>query len=326
METTCGKAPMDRSTKIWIATIFFPALITASAILIATFVSSEAMEEALVLLVGTLENTLVQAFPMMLVALGMTLVISSGGIDISVGAIMAISGAVSARLYASGFGLAPSIGCGIAAAALCGLCNGVLIAKFKIQPIIVTLAVMIAGRALAQIILGNLFTSLLFTSFGDLGQFELAGKIPVQIVIMAAAIAVMLFVARKTVFAKHVEAIGDNCRAARLLGVNTVAVTIGVYVLCAILCGIAGNMAAARSTIVNVGTLGVLVELDANAAVAIGGTSFSGGRARILGTVFGAIVVQLVTVVVNMTDIPFNYSLIFKAMIVIIAIWAQRKK
>ena len=293
---------------------FFMALIVLNAFITPNFMS-----------LGTMENTLVQVFPVMLVALGMTMVISSGGIDISVGAIMAISGAVSARLYTSGLGLTPAISCGVAAACLCGLLNGILVARFKIQPIIVTLVVMIAGRGLAQIILGELFTSLLFTPFGDFGRLRLSG-VPVQIVIMSIVVAAMLFIAGKTSFAKRVEAIGDNSRAARLVGINTVAVTVSVYVLCGLLCAIAGNMEAARINGVNVGSLGVLIELDAIAAVAIGGTPFSGGKARIMGTVFGAIVVQLVTIIVNMNDIAFHYSLIFKALIVIIALWTQRKK
>lgn len=295
--------------------IFFLALIVFNAIITPNFMS-----------LGTLSNTLVQVFPVMLVALGMTMVISSGGIDISVGAIMAISGAVLARLYTSGLGLAPALFCSVAAACLCGFLTGVLIARFKIQPIIVTLVVMIAGRGLAQIILGELFTSLLFTPFGDFGRYRMGGVIPIQIVLMVPVIAAMFLVVRKTNFAKRVEAIGDNERAARLVGINTVFVTVGVYVLCALLCAIAGNMEAARINGVNVGSLGVLIELDAIAAVAIGGTPFSGGQAMIMGTVLGAIVVQLVTIMVNMNDIPFHYSLIFKALIVVIALWAQRKK
>lgn len=294
---------------------FFLALIVLNAIITPNFVDP-----------GTARNTLVQVFPVMLVALGMTMVISSGGIDISVGAIMAIAGAVSARLYTSGLGLAPALFCSVAAACLCGFLTGILIARFKIQPIIVTLVVMIAGRGLAQIILGELFTSLYLTPFGDFGRYRVGGVIPVQIVLMALVIAAMFFVVRKTIFAKRVEAIGDNARAARLVGINTVFVTVGVYVLCALLCAIAGNMEAARINGVNVGSLGVLIELDAIAAVAIGGTPFSGGRARILGTVLGAIVVQLVTIMVNMNDIAFHYSLIFKALIVVIALLAQRKK
>jgi ribose transport system permease protein len=295
---------------------FFLVLIVLNAFITPNFMS-----------LGTLSTTLIQVFPVMLVALGMTMVISSGGIDISVGAVMAIAGAVLARLYVgSGLGLAPALLCSVVAAGLCGLLSGVLIARFKIQPIIVTLGVMIAGRGLAHVIQGKLSTSLFFTPFGEFGRYRVGGVVPIQIVFMAVVIAAMFFVVKKTNFAKRVEAIGDNARAARLVGINTVFVTVGVYVLCALLCAVAGNMEAARTSCVNVGVLGKLIELDAIAAVAIGGTPFSGGRARVLGTALGAIVVQLVTVIVNMNDIPSDYSLVFKALIVVIALWAQRKR
>ncbi len=328
MEVPCGKMYMDSSANTSTATSIgllksiagmdFFRNYGASIFFLGLIVSS--------VFIGTVENTLVQAFPVMLVALGMTLVISSGGIDISVGAIMAISAAVSVRLYTSGVGLAPSLGCGIVAAALCGLFNGILISRFRIQPIIVTLVVMIAGRGLARRIQGQPSTSLEYTPFGEFGLYKIADKIPVQIAIMLAAIAIMLFLVKKTVFAKHVEAIGDNSRAARLVGINILTTTIGVYVACSILCAIAGNMQAARIGAVNAAQLGLLVELDAIAAVAIGGTPFSGGRARIMGTVVGAIVVTLVPVIVNMSNIPSHYSMVFKALIVIVALWAQTKK
>ncbi len=296
------------------AAAFLPALIVVSALITPNFLST-----------GTLETTLVQVFSVMLVALGMTLVISSGGIDVSVGAIMAISGAVSARLYTSGTGLVTSVGCGIIAAGLCGVFNGVLISKFRIQPIIVTLVVMIAGRGLAMRIQGQLAVSLEYTAFGNLGLYKVMDKIPIQIVIMLVAIMIMLLIVNKTVFAKHVEAMGDNCRAARLVGINALTTTIGVYGLCGVLCAIAGNMEAARIGTVNVAKLGLFVELDAIAAVAIGGTPFSGGRARIMGTVVGAIVVGLVTVIVGMNNIPSHYSMVFKALIVVVAMWAQKR-
>ena len=291
------------------------ALIAVSAVFTPNFLS-----------LGTLENTLVQGSPVVLVALGMTLVVSSGGIDISVGAIMAVSAAVSARLYTSDVPLIPSVAFGITAGGLCGLFNGTLIARWKIQPIVVTLVVMIAGRGLAHVVLGKPITSLLFTPFGDFGRLRIAGGVPVQIVVVAIAVGAMLFISKQTVFAKQVEAIGDNRRAARLVGINTTLVTMCVYVVCGVLCAIAGNMEAARNTAVNAGSLGALIELDAIAAVAIGGTPFSGGRARILGTVFGAIIVQLVTVIVNMNNMPFHYSLIFKAAIVVVALLAQRRE
>jgi len=275
---------------------------------------------------GTLEITLVQVFSVMLVALGMTLVISSGGIDISVGAIMAISGAVTVKLYTLGVGWAPSVGGGIAAAALCGLFNGVLISRFRIQPIIVTLVVMIAGRGLARRIQAAPVTSLESTPFGAFGLHRIGGVVPVQLVIMAIAIGVVLFIVNKTVFAKQTEAIGDNPRAARLVGINTFATTVGVYLGCAILCAVAGIMAASRGGELNAATLGMFIELDAIAAVAIGGTPFSGGKARVVGTVAGAIVVGLVEVIVTMNKIPSEYSMVVKALIVVLAMWAQRKR
>jgi ribose/xylose/arabinose/galactoside ABC-type transport system permease subunit len=294
--------------------VFFLLLIAVSAFFTPNFLATT-----------TLVNTLVQAFPVMLVALGMTLVMSSGGIDISVGAIMAISGAVAVRLYTANAGLVPAVAGGILAGGLCGLFNGTLIAKFKIQPIIVTLVVMIAGRGLAQTILGKPEVTFSFTSFEALGLYTIAG-LPIQIVILAVAVALMLFVVKRTVFAKHVEAIGDNPRAARLVGINILITTACVYVLCSVLCGIAGIMEAARAGGVNGDLLGKLIELDAIAAVAIGGTSFSGGRARIWGTVMGAVIVPLVTVIANMNNIPDHYSMIFKAIIVIAVLWVRPEK
>ena len=123
--------------------------------------------------VGTLRNLLLQVYPIMLVSLGMTLVISSGGIDISVGAIMSIAGSVTARLYSSGFGLVASLIAGLLAACLCGFFNGFMVALFHIQPIVITLILMIAGRGLAQIILGELFLSFYGTPFAELGSYKI---------------------------------------------------------------------------------------------------------------------------------------------------------
>ena len=189
---------------------FFLALIVLNAIFTPNFLSVE-----------TLTNTLRQVFPIMLVALGMTLVISSGGIDISVGAIMAVSGAVTARLYVPEAGWILPVACGIGAAGLCGLLNGVLISKFKIQPIIVTLIVMFAGRGVAHMILGEAPVSLMGSDLEKFGAYRLLG-VPVQIVIMLIAVGVMLFVVKKTVFAKRIEAIGENSRDARLVGINEI--------------------------------------------------------------------------------------------------------
>ena len=294
--------------------VFFLVLIAFNVLFTPNFLS-----------IDTLTNTLRQVFPIMMVALGMTLVISSGGIDISVGAIMAVSAAVTARLYAPEAGWAIPVACGIGAGGLCGVLNGVLVSKFKIQPIIVTLIVMFAGRGVAQMVLGEFPVSLGGSDLEKFGACRLLG-VPVQIVIMLIVAGVMVFVVKKTVFAKRIEAIGENSRAARLVGINVFSVTVGVYVVCGVLCAIAGNMEAFRNGEADAGTIGMYIELDAIAAVAIGGTVFSGGRAMILGTVLGAVIVQLVTIMVDMNNVQSEYSLILKALMLIAAVWVQRGK
>lgn len=288
-------------------------------ILINTFITPNFLQS------GTLRNLLLQVFPIVAVSLGMTFVIASGGIDISVGSIMAIAGAVTARLFLAEFGVVTSILMGLCAAALCGFFNGFMVAVFRIQPIIITLILMIGGRGLAQIILGELFVSLYATPFTTLGSLKVWQGIPIQVIIMLFLVAFILFVARKTIFAKNVEAIGDNRRAARLSGISIPFSLISVYTLCGMLCGIAGIMGAARVNAMNAGSLGLLIELDAIAAVAIGGTPFTGGKPNVLGTVIGALIVQLVTVSVNMNNISFHYSLAIKALIIIFALYLQRE-
>lgn len=294
---------------------FFVILLLSNAFITPNFVSY-----------GTIRNLLLQVFPIMLVSLGMMMVISSEGIDISVGAVMSIAASVTVKLYSSGIGLLPSIIAGLAAACLCGLFNGVMVARLRIQPIVITLILMIAGRGLSQIILGELSISFYYTTLSELGVYKLGGLIPIQIAVMLVVAMAMGFMVKTTVFARHVEAVGDNFRAANLSGINIPFVIIRVYVLCGALSGLAGIMEAARINSVNAASLGLMVELDAIAAVAIGGTPFTGGKPRILGTILGALIVQLVTIIVNMNNIQFHYSLVIKAIIIVLALYLQKER
>ncbi len=294
---------------------FFVILLLSNAFITPNFVSY-----------GTIRNLLLQVFPIMLVSLGMMMVISSKGIDISVGAVMSIAASVTVKLYSSGIGLLPSIIAGLAAACLCGLFNGVMVARFRVQPIVITLILMIAGRGLSQIILGELSISFYYTTLSELGVYKVGGLIPIQVAIMLVVVMAMVFMVKTTVFARHVEAVGDNFRAANLSGINIPLVIIGVYVLCGALSGLAGIMEAARINSINAASLGLMVELDAIAAVAIGGTPFTGGKPRILGTILGALIVQLVTIIVNMNNIQFHYSLVIKAIIIVLALYLQKER
>jgi len=256
----------------------------------------------------------------------MTLVIATGGIDISVGAVMALSASVTGRVYTAGAGLVPALLAGIATGCACGLFNGFLVAKFRIQAIIVTLILMIGGRGLAQIVLGELFLSTYGTGISTLGSFTFFGLVPIQVVIMAVVSGVALFAVERTLFGRYIQTLGDNPNAARLVGIRIPVYLMMVYAICGLLSGVAGILEGARINAINAGTLGLLIELDAIAAVAIGATAFQGGKPLIGGTLVGASIVQLITMMVNMNDIPFNYSLIVKAAIVIGALYIQRER
>ncbi len=275
---------------------------------------------------GTLRNFVLQVYPTLLIAVGVTLVIATSGIDISVGAVMALSASVAGRLQSGGAGLELALLGGVAAAAVCGLFNGILVARLRIQPIIVTLILMIGGRGLAQVILGELALSTSGSSLATLGSLTLFGFLPVQVLIMAVCVALAVFAVEKSVFGRYLEALGDNPKAARLVGIRIPAYLTLVYVVSAVLSGTAGIMEGARINAINAGTLGSLIELDAIAAVAIGGTAFHGGKPRILGSVVGASIVQLITMMVNMNDIPFHWSLVVKAAIVVGALYLQRER
>ena len=274
---------------------------------------------------GTLRNLLLQVYPILIVSIGLTLVISSGGIDISTGAIMAISASVTARLFDMGLGPTSAILCGLIAGSLAGFFNGFVIAKFKVQPIVMTLIVMITGRGLSQIILGELYISFYGTPLADLGNLKVGHTIPVQVLVMIFFGGIIAYIVKSMKLGREIEAIGDNINASRLSGISISQVTIIVYIICGFLSSIAGILESARINAVNAGTLGLGVELEAIAAVAIGGTSFSGGKARILGTIIGALLIQLVTVIVNMNNIQFHYSLVIKALIVVLALYSQKQ-
>lgn len=280
---------------------------------------------------GTLWNLTIQVLPTMLTSLGMVLVISSGGIDISVGSVMAISAVMSGmvltgKIPAVGTGTLAAVALALLAALALGLFNGLLISFFKIQPIIVTLILFIAGRGIAQLM--NAGGTIVFynNGFTRIGLHRVGGVVPVQLFVSGIMIAVIAFLVKKTTFGYYVQGIGENTKASRLSGVRTTRVVLAIYVISALLAGLAGLFESSRASCADPNSIGVLAEMDAIAAVAIGGTSMEGGKARMLGTVFGALIIQLISIMVNMNNIPFAYSRIFKAVIIIAAVYVQREK
>ena len=274
--------------------------------------------------IDNFRNILVQVTPTMLVAIGMTFVISTGGIDLSVGSVMAIASAVAAVTLDYGAGIAILLALVISTAV--GAFNGILIAGYKIQPIIITLAVLIAGRGVAQVISrGGEVISFSNPNFEFLGSGYVAG-IPFQIILLALIIALTVFAIRSTLFGRYIIAVGGNEEAARLSGVRVNRTKITVYAISGFLAGLAGLIFTARLGSSDAGKVGEGIELDAIAATVVGGTPLTGGRANIIGTVIGALIMIVISTSFNMNNLKFSYALIIKAAIILIAVYIQRPK
>ncbi len=274
--------------------------------------------------IDNLRNILVQVTPTMLVAVGMTFVIATGGIDLSVGSLMAIASAVAA--VSLDYGAFPAIAAALAVATLFGAFNGWIIAKFSIQPIIVTLALLIAGRGIAQVISnGGQLIPFSNETFEFFGKGSLIG-IPMPIIVMSVIVALAIFVLRSTIFGRHVVAVGGNENAARLSGISVNRTKMAVYALSGLLAGIGGLIYTARLGASDASQVGVNIELDAIAATVIGGTALSGGKATVVGTVIGAFIMQVISTSFNMRGYSYSYSLVIKAAIIILVVYLQRPK
>ncbi|MEO8620519.1 MAG: ABC transporter permease [bacterium] len=289
------------------------ALVLANAVFTSNFATA-----------GNLWNVLLQVSTVMLVAVGMTFVIATGGVDLSVGSTMAISAAIAAVLMERGIAFAV-VGA-LIGATLVGVLNGALIAQLRVQPIVVTLATLIGGRGLAQIIShdGELVT-VETPTFLLLGRGHI-GPVPVQVLVAVGVVAGALFVLRATPFGRYVLAVGGNPTAARLAGVPARRTLVSVYAASACLAAIAGLIIAAQLGASDAAKIGQNMELDAIAAVVVGGTVLSGGRATIGGTVIGALIMQVIATSFNMLLVPYSWSLALKAAIILIAVYLQRPK
>lgn len=271
---------------------------------------------------NTFWNLLIHSSTVILVGLSMTLVISSGGIDISVGSTMAIAGMLAVKLLPV-TGTIPAVVISLIAGSLFGVLNGLIIAYFRIQPIIVTLATMMAGRGVAQIIGDGYILPFQDDLLSSLGILRIGGVVPIQVVYIVAFVIIFILLSQYTVFARRVEAIGDNRRAAWLAGINIEANTVAVYMINGFMSAVAGIVIIARANAADPDTIGKAFELNAIAAVAIGGTAMSGGKAKILGTVLGALILQLITITINMNGISYDWSLIFQTIVIILFVFIQ---
>jgi ribose transport system permease protein len=269
-------------------------------------------------------NVLRQNSMLGLVALGMTFVILTGGIDLSVGSLMAVGGVAAATL--AGQGILVAVVVAVALTTALGFVNGLFIAKARIQPFIVTLAMMIAARGLVLAYTGEksvgISRSAEWLRWLGVG---FVGPVPVPVLFLVAAFALGWLVLNYTRFGRHVYALGDNDEAARLMGLNTGRVTIGVYALSGALAGLAGVLDAARLS-AGRPVAGVGDELNAIAAVVVGGTLLTGGQGSVIATFVGVLLLGLIFNVFNFEgDISIWWQTVLRGLFLLAVVVVQNR-
>jgi ribose/xylose/arabinose/galactoside ABC-type transport system permease subunit len=268
-------------------------------------------------------NMLLQVSTTMIVAVGMTFVIASRGIDLTVGSTMALVSIIVALLIK--YGIAIALLAAFGSALLIGILNSFLITRLKLEPLITTLAALIVWRGIAQVIGDGQIVPFANATFEALGKGYI-GLIPIPVVIAGVVIAAAFFCIHSTIFGRYIVAVGGNEQAARLAGIRAERVKSIVYIISALLAGLAGLIETARLAMGDPSKIGVNAEFDAIAAVVVGGTPFSGGRANVLGTVVGALIMQVISTSFNMLLIPFTWSLVLKSVIILFAVVLQRPR
>ncbi|WP_433609682.1 ABC transporter permease [Dactylosporangium sp. CA-139114] len=272
---------------------------------------------------SNLRIQLVQVTPVVIVALGMALVIGTEGIDLSVGSVMAL-GAAIIPLYL-GYGPVPAIVLALVGGLVIGLVNGGLVAFVGLQPIVATLAMLVAGRGIALVLSSGRYKDIHDQNFIEIGTGQFF-YVPYTVWIAAVLAVVVGFVVRRTVFGRRLLAIGDNRPAAVLAGVPVRRVLVTVYVISAILASIAGVIQVARIGSADASRIGLLIELSAITAVVVGGTPLTGGKVRVLGTVAGALLMQLLTATMIANNLRDSTAQMVQAVIILVAVYAARER
>lgn len=262
-------------------------------------------------------DVLHRSVPVFLAALGMTLVVGTGGVDLSVGSVAAIAAVVSAlALRDGGWGALPAVAAALSVGALLGAWNGLLVRKLALAPIVATLVLFTAGRGLAQVASGGSVVSFGPGSFSALSSGATLA-LPNSIWTALGLFVLAWFALRRTSFGLYLQAYGDSPRAAELAGLPVTALTIATYGASALLAALAGVLTAAEVRAGDPASAGLYLELDAILATVLGGTSLRGGRVQLAGTLFGALILQTLTTLVLMHGARMDLALIAKALAVV---------
>jgi len=304
------------------------ALIIVNTVSRPTFLSITVRDAQLY---GSLIDILRNSAPLMLVALGMTIVIATRGIDLSVGALMAVSGAVALTIIdGSGAPDSPAtIAIAIVVAVLVtlvfGAWNGFLVSVLGIQPIIATLVLMLAGRGIALLITGGFITTVTSAPYRFMAQGYVLG-LPFAFYVSLAAIVLVVLVQRRTALGMLTEAVGINPEASRLAGVRSRGIVWGAYAASGLLAGFAGILYSSNIMAADANAAGQYIELDAILAVVLGGTSLMGGKFSIAGTVIGVFTIQTLKSTITFLGVPPAVSPLFMALVVVLVVLVQSRR
>ena len=302
-----------------------------AVIILACIFSPVRRGELIFLNPGNLTDILRQVSERGILAVGMTFVILAAGIDLSVGSVLAFAATLSAvMLMRGGYGTPETVIAVLLAGLLIGMINAVVITKGRIQSFIVTLAMMSAARGLARVVSGGSGVEIGYGKSGAPPSFAFFGEkignfVPVPAVIFLATVAVAWVILNKTRFGRYVHAVGSNETASRLSGVNVNRVLLGVFSICSLLAALAGIIHAAQLEQGNPND-GVAYELDAIAAIVIGGTTLAGGTGTVIGTLAGTLIIGIINNILGLNNIDANLQLIIKGVIIVGAVLLQRGK
>ncbi len=272
-------------------------------------------------LFGSLVDILNRGAPLVLLAIGMTFVIATAGVDLSVGSVIAISAAMAASLIGGTTGATDTplplvILAALGVAALCGLWNGLLVSRANIQPMVATLVLMVAGRGIAQLITDGRILTIYYQPYFYIGAGFLWG-LPFPLYIVAAVLLFAWLMARRTALGLFTESVGTNPRSSFYSGVDSKNLKLLVYTFCGFCAGIAGLIVSSNVKSADANNAGLFIELDAILAVVIGGTLMSGGRFSLAGSVVGALLVQSITTTIYTFGVPPEVVQVVKAVVVL---------
>jgi simple sugar transport system permease protein len=321
MNTGASRWEQLRNSSIFWALLALAGVMLFNLIFTPNFFSLEIKDGHLF---GSLIDVVNRGAPLMLMAIGMTTVIATGGVDLSVGAVAAISAAVATTLIGSATDVTATpmflvVAATLGAAILCGLWNGLLVAYANIQPMVATLVLMVAGRGIAQLITDGQIITIYYPPFFYFGGGYLAA-LPFALFIVAAVFLFAWLITRRTALGLFIESVGTNSSASFYSGINEKNVKLFAYVFCGFCAGIAGLIISSNVKSADANYVGLTMELDAILAVVIGGTLMTGGRFSLAGAVLGALLIQSVTTTIYAFGVPPEVVQVVKAIVVLFVV------